>query len=66
MIGERAEVADQGQISKLFARLEGLGLLRNTGAGHTHGEPNAWRLTPLGERVIEHLSLSGDFHQDAA
>ncbi len=66
VVAERAGVADQGQISKLLARLEGLGLLRNTGAGHTHGEPNAWRLTPLGERVIEHLSLSGDFHQDAA
>jgi AcrR family transcriptional regulator len=66
VIGEHAEVYDQGQISKLLARLEGLGLLQNTGAGHARGERNAWRLTPLGERVIEHLSLSGDFRQDAA
>ena len=49
--GERAGVTDQGQISKLLARLERLGLARNTGEGHSKGEPNAWTLTPTGERV---------------
>lgn len=49
--GEGAEVGDQGQMSKLLARLERLGLIRNTGRGQSYGEPNAWRLTPLGERV---------------
>jgi AcrR family transcriptional regulator/DNA-binding MarR family transcriptional regulator len=50
-VGEMVEVPDQGQISKLLARLEGLGLLQNTGGGHSSGEPNAWRLTPRGVEV---------------
>jgi AcrR family transcriptional regulator len=50
-IGEQADIYDQGQISKLLGRLQRIGLLVNTGEGHTKGEPNAWRLTPLGERV---------------
>ncbi len=59
VIGERAEVYDQGQISKLLGRLERIGLLANTGEGrNAKGEPNAWRLTQLGERVTQQLSLS--------
>jgi AcrR family transcriptional regulator len=46
-----AQVQDQGQISKLLARLEGLGLLQNTG-GQTHGVPYAWHLTSRGEEVV--------------
>jgi AcrR family transcriptional regulator/DNA-binding MarR family transcriptional regulator len=49
-VSDAAGVADQGQISKLLARLEGLGLLRNTG-GETQGIPNAWHLTPRGEEI---------------
>jgi AcrR family transcriptional regulator len=49
-IADAAGVSDQGQISKLLARLEGLGLLQNTG-GETQGVPNAWRLTPRGEQI---------------
>jgi AcrR family transcriptional regulator/DNA-binding MarR family transcriptional regulator len=65
-IGEHAEIYDQGQISKLLGRLERIGLLVNTGVGHTKGEPNAWRLTPLGERVTRQLALGGDGHKDGA
>lgn len=53
MAGEAADIYDQGQISKLLARLEGLGLVENT-SGNDHrptGEPNAWRLTARGEEV---------------
>jgi AcrR family transcriptional regulator/DNA-binding MarR family transcriptional regulator len=50
-IGDAAGVADQGQISKLLARLEHLGLIRNEGAGPARGEPNAWRLTPRGGEI---------------
>jgi AcrR family transcriptional regulator len=64
IIGERAEVYDQGQISKLLGRLERLGLLANTGEGHSKGEPNAWRLTEVGERVVQHLALSTDLSQE--
>src|SRR6202042_1559715 len=41
-VAERVGIIDQGQISKLLARLERLALLENTGEGHTKGEPNAW------------------------
>jgi hypothetical protein len=50
-ISDAAGVADQGQISKLLARLEGHGLLQNTG-GSTQGVPRAWRLTPRGEEIL--------------
>ncbi len=58
-VAELAGVQDPGQISKLLMRLQRIGLLINTGEGHTRGEPNAWRLTPLGERVAEQLFQHG-------
>lgn len=55
-IADRAGIHDPGQISKLLGRLERLGLLVNTGGGtRTKGEPNAWRLTAKGERVVQSL-----------
>jgi AcrR family transcriptional regulator len=59
-LGEQADIHDQGQISKLLGRLQRLGLLQNTGAGHAKGEPNAWSLTALGKSVTEQLALSTD------
>jgi AcrR family transcriptional regulator/DNA-binding MarR family transcriptional regulator len=50
-IASAAGVRDQGQISRLLARLEGLGLVKNSGAGRA-GVPNAWRLTRKGEAVL--------------
>jgi AcrR family transcriptional regulator/DNA-binding MarR family transcriptional regulator len=50
-VAQAAGVQDQGQISKLLARLEHLGLIRNDGAGPSRGEPNVWSLTPRGQRV---------------
>jgi AcrR family transcriptional regulator len=50
-VSDVAGVSDQGQISKLLSRLEGHGLLQNTG-GHTQGVPRAWRLTPRGEEIL--------------
>src|ERR1700677_4745658 len=66
LLGELADIHDQGQISKLLARLERLGLLANGGGGQSKGEPNAWRLTELGGRVIEHLSLGADLEHGAS
>jgi AcrR family transcriptional regulator len=57
LVAEHADITDQGQVSKLLARLQRLGLLTNTGEGHTRGERNAWQLTPLGERVTRQLNL---------
>ncbi len=58
LVGESAGIFDQGQVSKLLARLQRLGLTANTGVGHTKGEPNAWSLTPLGVRVASRLGAT--------
>ena len=50
-VSKAAGVRDQGQISRLMRRLEGHGLLENTG-GATAGVPNAWHLTARGEEVL--------------
>ncbi len=51
VVAEVSEVSDQGQMSKLLARLEHLGLIQNTGGGVSRGEPNAWTLTDKGWQV---------------
>ena len=63
LVADLAEISDQGQISKLLARLQRLGLVENTGPGHVKGEPNAWRLTELGEQITERLALNTDAQQ---
>jgi AcrR family transcriptional regulator len=50
-IADAAGVQDQGQISKLLARLEHLGLIENSCGAPIRGEANAWRLTPRGSEV---------------
>jgi AcrR family transcriptional regulator len=57
VVGERSGVSDQGQISRLLARLERLGLAANTGEGHLRGEANAWALTDIGGRVAHSISV---------
>jgi AcrR family transcriptional regulator len=47
-VSQRAGITDQGQVSKLLARLAGVGLIENTGTGYPNGSQNAWRLTPRG------------------
>lgn len=51
IVAEAAEVTDQGQMSKLLARLHHIGLIENTGGGAARGEPNAWTLTDKGWQV---------------
>ncbi len=50
-VAQAAGVSDQGQMSKLLARLQHLGLIDNAGTGSARGEPNAWMLTPRGHSV---------------
>ncbi|MFI4990934.1 MAG: TetR family transcriptional regulator [Solirubrobacterales bacterium] len=50
-VAEAAGIRDQGQISKLLSRVEGLGLIRNAGAGQAKGRPNAWHITHRGAAV---------------
>ena len=56
-IGESAGIGDQGQASKLLARLHKLGLIENRGGEPARGEPNAWVLTKTGQQV--HDSIAG-------
>jgi hypothetical protein len=61
-----AGVSDPGQISKLLRRLERLGLLVNTGAGHAKGEPNAWALTSKGQQVTQSIRVHSVPHERRA
>jgi AcrR family transcriptional regulator len=54
-----AEIADQGQISKLLTRLQNLGLVRNEGEGQAKGGPNAWALTGKGQEVERSIRTEG-------
>jgi AcrR family transcriptional regulator len=59
-IADASGISDQGQISKLLARLEKLGLVENMSAGSAaRGEPNAWTLTQSGEEVQGALAAQG-------
>jgi AcrR family transcriptional regulator len=57
MVGQTAGIGDQGQASKLLARLYKLGLIENQGADPARGEPNAWTLTTAGRQV--HNTITG-------
>jgi AcrR family transcriptional regulator/DNA-binding MarR family transcriptional regulator len=65
-VGERAGIPDQGQISKLLARLERIGLLNNTGQGHVKGEANAWRLTARGKQVTQTIRAHAGNNREVA
>ena len=56
-IGHSAGIADQGQASKLLARLHKLDLIENRGGDPARGEANAWVLTATGQQV--HDSIAG-------
>jgi AcrR family transcriptional regulator len=55
-VADGSGIGDQGQISKLLARLHGLGLIENTGAPAMRGAPNSWVLTDRGWEVQGALS----------
>ncbi len=59
-VAQAAGLADEGQTSKLLARLERQGVIENVGIGAARGEPNAWLLTPSGRRAVELLKESFD------
>jgi AcrR family transcriptional regulator/DNA-binding MarR family transcriptional regulator len=54
-LGELAGVRDQGQVSKLLARLKRLGLIDNGDAERSQGAPNAWVLTDAGSRLADSI-----------
>jgi AcrR family transcriptional regulator len=58
-VAAAADIADQGQVSKLLARLQSLGLIRNKGQGQPKGLANAWALTDRGREVERTLRTAG-------
>jgi AcrR family transcriptional regulator/DNA-binding MarR family transcriptional regulator len=55
-VAERAGIVDQGQISKILARLEQQGLVVNRGGSPTaRGTPNSWWLSERGEAFEREL-----------
>ncbi|MCW2970195.1 MAG: transcriptional regulator, TetR family [Solirubrobacterales bacterium] len=50
-VSGRSGISDEGQASKLLARLARVGLIENTAAGTTRNATKAWRLTRAGERL---------------
>ena len=65
-VGDAAGISDQGQISKLLARLERKGVLINAGRDRHEGEPNVWELTAIGERVVRSIGTQPDRPQAEA
>ncbi|MHB8241425.1 MAG: MarR family transcriptional regulator [Solirubrobacteraceae bacterium] len=51
-VAERAGIVDQGQISKLLARLQESGLIEKAGEIRTRGAPNSWRMTERGKALM--------------
>jgi AcrR family transcriptional regulator len=63
-VGEVADITDQGQISKLLARLQRIGLISNAGLGPGTGAPNAWSLTSTGRQVAHSVSAHSARSED--
>jgi DNA-binding MarR family transcriptional regulator len=47
-------ISDDGQTSRLLARMQDLGLIHNRTL-YNNGAPNAWRLTADGRRLVQAL-----------
>ncbi|MGA7704761.1 MAG: TetR/AcrR family transcriptional regulator [Solirubrobacteraceae bacterium] len=52
LIADAEQIKDQGQISKLLARLERVGMIANTYPTPGKGAPNSWTLTESGRQVV--------------
>ncbi|HEX5307874.1 MAG TPA: TetR family transcriptional regulator [Solirubrobacteraceae bacterium] len=56
-IGRASGIADDGQVSRLLARLRDSGLIENIGGGHRHGEANSWTLSARGRVIQETIDV---------
>jgi DNA-binding MarR family transcriptional regulator len=56
-IANGSGIIDQGQISRLLARLAVLKLVENRGESKATSRPNAWHLTPRGARLERTVRL---------
>jgi len=59
-LADAAGIADQGQISKLLARIQSLGLVRSSSRKRNMGEPHAWHLTARGKKVAQEMWLGSE------
>ncbi len=59
-VGNAAGIPDQGQVSKLLARLQGNGLMKNTGPLRK-GAANAWELTSAGKQVARVVGMGAHY-----
>jgi hypothetical protein len=60
-VAAAAGIVDEGQASKLLARLAGAGMIANVGrGGRPRGSPNAWTLTPAGELLLRDARATAD------
>lgn len=57
LVADTSGIADEGQTSRLLARLQRAELIENRSAGRVKGEANAWALTERGKAV--HVALAG-------
>jgi AcrR family transcriptional regulator len=64
LIGERAEIRDQGQISKLLSRLRRAGMIANTGLPLAKGAANSWELTDNGRQVVAAFRVKSKAHAE--
>jgi len=65
-VAERAGIVDQGQISKLLARLQARGLIAKAAPAQARGAPNSWQLTERGSAMIGGEDPSGSVGVPAA
>lgn len=56
-VADAAGISDQGQVSKLLARLSQLGLIENAKEPRGKGEANGWTLTEHGRQVRASVSV---------
>jgi len=66
VVADTAEIRDQGQISKLLARLQRAGMVTNTGLGPGQGAPNAWTLTESGRQVVDSVRAHTEGRREGA
>jgi AcrR family transcriptional regulator len=59
IVAEECGIHDQGQISKLLSRLEGLALIENRGVGQKRGGTNAWHIAERGSEIVQATNVSG-------
>jgi hypothetical protein len=62
-VADRAGIVDQGQVSKLLARLQAAQLIVKIGDGRpARGAPNSWGLTERGESLLD-IARAGEVYR---